>query len=215
MTEFTITNTRPEHAQSVYDVVRLAYGTPLDKPCPMCINADDVREQIERFSEGQFVAVTHENDAEIVIGIAATMRTSRPPTAPPLKWIPAIGSKGIAAHEPDGEWLYGVEHCVRPSHQRRGISTTLYKSRFEFVKKLNLRGWYAGGMILGYARYRDQMSEETYAEKVMCGELVDSTVTMQMNRGFDARAYIKDYIEEEEHNNSGILIVWENPDYTP
>lgn len=75
----TIMNTLPRHGQGVYDVVRLAYGVPLHEECAGCINTSDVMEQLQRFPEGQFVAVYHDGDKEQVVGMASTMRTSYPP----------------------------------------------------------------------------------------------------------------------------------------
>lgn len=211
--DITITNTRPEHAQGVYDTVRLAYGVPLDEECEECCFPDAVLEQIQRFPEGQFVALTLENGVETVVGIAATMRVNHPPSEEPHQWMDAIGSMGIANHVPDGEWLYGVEMSVRPAYRKRGIGTALYKARFDLVKRLNLRGWYAGGMLMGYHRYEGSLTPREYGEKVIRREIIDPTVTMQMNRGFEGRAVIENYLDEELAGNAAVLIVWENPDY--
>ena len=213
MEEIKIINTAPEHGPQIYDVIRLAYGGTLDDDCITCIDAEATREQIARFPEGQFVAVMTVDGEELVVGMASTMRTRVPPTEPPRVWMDAIGSLGIANHEPTGEWLYGVEASVRLNYQGRGIGTALYHARFDLVKKLNLRGWYAGGMLAGYHRYRNQMPVEIYAEKVMQREIHDPTVTMQMNRGFEARGLIKDYIEDAQGETHAMLIVWNNPDF--
>ena len=209
----TIENTRLEHAQQVYDTVRLAYGMRLDQPCATCVNAEAVQDQLERFPEGQFVAVYHGPEGEEVVGMAATMRIHRPPTMKPRDWMDQIGSTGIANHKPDGVWLYGVEMAVRPAFRRQGTGTALYKARFELVRRLNLQGWYAGGMLMGYHRYQDQMMPREYGEKVIRREIVDPTVTMQMNRGFEAWEVIENYLPEAHAGNAAVLIVWENPDY--
>ncbi len=211
--DIRITNTQLEHAQGVYDTVRLAYGVPLDEECEECINPNAVKEQLERFAEGQFVALYRENGVDTVVGIAATMRLSRPPTEHPLKWMDAIGSMGIANHIPDGEWLYGVEMSVRPAFRKRGIGTALYQARFDLVKRLNLRGWYAGGMLMGYERYEDELTPLEYGQKVIQREIIDPTVTMQMNRGFEGREVIENYLDEPDAGDAAVLIVWENPDY--
>lgn len=211
--DIIINNTQPEHAQGVYDTVRLAYGVGLDEDCEECSNPNAVGEQIERFPDGQFVALHRENEVETVVGIAATMRVHYPPTEKPHTWLDAIGSFGIANHISDGEWLYGVEMSVRPSFRKRGIGTALYQARFALVKHLNLRGWYAGGMLMGYRRYQDTLTPREYGEKVIQGDIIDPTVTMQMNRGFEGRAVIEDYLDEPEAGNAAVLIVWENPDY--
>lgn len=102
--------------------------------------------------------------------------------------------------------------AVHPNFRQYGIGTALYEARFELVRQLGLRGWYAVGMLMGYDRYRHRMSVREYGEKVMRRELDDPTVTMQMNRGFRPVAVVEDYMEEEISGNAGVLIVWDNPD---
>lgn len=213
MENVTIINTQARHCAAYFDVIRLAYGGTLDDDCPFCITTQAAEEQIRRFPEGQFVAVTEREGEEVVVGIAATMRTSKPPTSTPLPWIDAIGSLGIANHDPEGDWLYGVEASVRQDYQGQGIGSALYKARFDLVKRLNLRGWYAGGMLLGYLDYEDELSPAEYAEKVRQREILDPTVTMQMNRGFEAWGVIENYMDESEEDRHAMLIVWQNPAY--
>lgn len=210
----TIVNAKAEYGAQIHDVVRRAFGVPEDEPCDECIGAKAVAEQVMRFPEGQFVALHQPEDDEVlVVGYASTMRTNKPPTNKPLAWMDAIGSMGIVNHVPDGEWLYGVEMAVRPKYHRQGIGTQLYDARFELVQNLNLKGWYACGMLMGYHRYADQMSVREYGEKVMGRELYDPTVTMQMNRGFKPRQVVEDYLDEPDAGGGAILIVWENPEY--
>jgi GNAT superfamily N-acetyltransferase len=124
---------------------------------------------------------------EIVVGTATTMRTRRPPDAPPLGWHAVIGDYGLPNHDPEGDWLYGVEIAVHPDYQRRGIATALYRARLALVPELGLEGWYAGGMLMGYHRYADVLTPRAYAERVIAGELTDPTVSMQLHRGLRPR----------------------------
>ena len=66
---------------------------------------------------------------------------------------------------------------------------------------------------MGYDRYRDKMTPLEYGEKVIAGEIKDPTVTMQVNRGFEAWSVIEDYIDEPVAGDAAVLIVWHNPDY--
>ena len=68
-------------------------------------------------------------------------------------------------------------------------------------------------MLMGYEDYRDEMSVAEYGQKVLTGEIIDPTVSMQKNRGFELREVIIDYMEEEQAGDAAVLIVWENPDY--
>lgn len=214
--QIKVINATEAHRFGIRETVRSAYKVTPSEICRGCINDNDVLQQLARFPEGQFIAIQEQaNGEELVVGMASTMLTSYPPTQKPRSWMGEIGTKGIANHDANGEWLYGVEMAVRPSYRRMGVGTKLYHARFEFVKKLNLRGWYAGGVLMGYERYKDQMTPHEYGEKVIKGELIDPTVTMQMNRGFKAIEVIDDYLDEGAAGNTAVLIVWENPEYRP
>ncbi len=209
----TIRNTRISDSDGVQLTIRLAFNVPLDEECDDCMGEPQVRAQLERFPEGQFVAIYNDGSGDKVVATAHTMRVTKAPY--PGTWLGTIGSRGIKNHNPDGEWLYGVEMAVRPSFRKQGIGTALYQARFELAKRLNLKGWYAGGMLMGYDKMRGKMSIEEYGEKVLKGELIDPTVTMQKNRGFELREVIIDYMDEPQAGDAAVLIVWENPDYQP
>ncbi|MCY4537195.1 MAG: GNAT family N-acetyltransferase [Chloroflexi bacterium] len=210
LSNLRVQNTMPEHAVDVSETVREAFGVASGEACDDCMTPAHARAQIGRFPAGQFSATVAGGK---VVGMAATMRTSRPPSQKALDWMSAIGDLEISAHEPAGRWLYGVEMAVRPRYQGRGIGTKLYHARFQLARSLNLCGWYAVGMLMGYARYADEMDVTSYGEKVMARELRDPTVTMQMNRGFRVDYVVTDYLDEPAAGDAGVLIVWENPDY--
>ncbi len=212
--DFAVVNTELRHAEGVYDALRLANGYPTDRYCH-CINPEAVAEQLERFPEGQFVAIVYEDGQEKVVGMATTMRTRRSPDERPLPWYDQIGSFGLRNHDPDGEWLYGVEIAVDPHYQKQGVASALYKARLGLSEKLGLKGWYAGGMLMGYHRYRDQMSPREYGEHVLAGRLTDPTVTMQLHRGLEGRAIIEGYYPEWVAGDCAVLIVHEHERQQP
>ncbi|MDE2777845.1 MAG: GNAT family N-acetyltransferase [Chloroflexota bacterium] len=213
---FDIFNTKPAHVSSVVISLWSAYGVRpyADEECDDCFTEDDILAHIERFPQGQFAAQRISGpSAGNCVGMATTMRASRPPTAPILPWREAIGDMTLSAHEPDGDWLYGVEMAVHSMYQRHGIGTGLYEARFDLARRLNLRGFYAVGMLMGYERHADDMDVIEYGEKVIAGEINDPTVTMQMNRGFRAVRVVTGYCDEPAAGDAGALIVWDNPDY--
>ncbi len=208
----TITHTKPQYAEGICCTVRRAFHVDLKEECDDCMKPGDIIAQIDAFPEGQFVAVYEDdNGDDLVVGMAATMRTSRPPSEKALSWMDAIGGLKIPNHEADGDWLYGVEMAVRPIYHRNGIGTQLYKKRFQLVKDLNLRGWYAVGMLMGYENHAGQMDVVTYGNKVIAGEIYDPTVSMQVNRGFRAEYVVTDYLDEPPAGDAGVLIIWDNP----
>ena len=204
---FEVVPKRVEHALEAFDVISLANGYPVD-PVKRERHSHYIAQQLERFPEGQFVAVVRAGGRERVVGTSTTLRTARAPTEPPLPWREAIGDYGIPTHEPEGAWLYGVEIAVHPRFQRRGIATTLYRTRLGLVEELDLAGWYAGGMLMGYHRYADRLSPRAYAEQVITGTLEDPTVSMQMRRGLVPTGIIEDYYREPKAGDCAVLLTW-------
>ena len=209
-----IMNTKSWHAEDVANTFREAYRIPRHEDCDDCFAPEDIEAHIMRFPEGQFMAMRISGPhAGHAMALAVTMRTPRPPTAPILPWMEAIGDLQLKAHEPEGQWLYGVEMAVHPMYRRHGIGTGLYQARFQMARQLNLRGWYAVGMLMGYEKRAAEMDVIEYGEKVIAREIKDPTVTMQMNRGFRAERVVIDYCDEPAAGDAGVLIVWENPEY--
>ena len=202
---------QPRHGRGVYEVICHANGFDPDEYITGVFGLDTWEAALSHFPQGQFVAVTHINGAEKVVGVALAMRTSYAPSRTPRSWRSMIGDLDLNQNDPKGRWLYGVEKAVHPEHQGRGVGKALYKAQFELVQHLNLRGMYAGGMLKGYRTYRDQMSVREYAARVMSGEIFDPTISVQMKRGFKPRTLIENYVWDSECEHTGMLIVWDNP----
>jgi GNAT superfamily N-acetyltransferase len=207
LVDFEVVPKRVEHAPEAFDVIHRANGYPVD-PVKRERHTGFVAQQLERFAEGQFVAVVREGGRERVVGTSTTLRTARAPTEPPLPWREAIGDYGIPTHDPDGAWLYGVEIAVHPAFQRRGIASALYRTRLGLVEELDLAGWYAGGMLMGYHRYADRLSPRAYAEQVIEGTLEDPTVSMQMRRGLVPTGILEGYYREPKAGDCAVLLTW-------
>ena len=116
-------------------------------------------------------------------------------------------------HDPEGDWYYGGDISVHPEFRRRGVGSQLYEARKGIVKQLNRRGIVAGGLIPGFAAYKETMSPGEYVERVASGDLYDSTLSFQLGRGFEVRGLLEDYIDDDASDNWATLIVWENPFY--
>lgn len=170
---------------------------------------DDWANAVTRFPSGQFIAVAEVQGKTKVVGVALSIRTDYLPSAKPLSWHQMIGDLSLKNHNPKGRWLYGVEKAVHPDYQGLGIGSALYKAQFGLIKRHNLRGMYAGGMLKGYKHYRHRMSIQEYAGKVMRGEIFDPTVSVQMKKGFKARTIIENYSWDHEASHAGVLIVYE------
>jgi GNAT superfamily N-acetyltransferase len=208
---FRIEAAKLEHGPGVYEVTCLANDFDPSGFVPNIFGLEDWPQTIGSFPEGQLVAVASINHQDKVIGVALSLRTHYSPAEKPLSWLQMIGNLSLSKHDPSGRWLYGVEKAVHPDFQGLGVGSALYEAQFDLIKRLNLRGMYAGGMLKGYKHYKDKMSIREYAGKVMRGEIFDPTVSVQMKKGFKPRTPIENYSWDHQANHTGMLIVYEAP----
>lgn len=210
MNNFIIRNATPADAESIFHLSYAVYGDTLD-----IVGENDyiptwsLVRHIQRFADGVFVADTGTD----IVGFAITLRTAHSPYKTAHGWLEAIGGVELTAHDPRGLWIYGVDFGVHRAYRKQGIGTALYRARFDMVRRLNLKGFYAGGMLAGYKAYHDQMTIEEYVKRVRQGTLDDPTITMQLNRGFKPGAVLKHYCGKSLVNDSAMQIIWHNVAY--
>lgn len=209
--EIQIINARSEHAAAMYDVGRLGYSVPLTEECSDCPGPHSLPQVLERFPEGQFVAV----DGETVVGYGVTMVTHHAPEDQRQIWHETIGDMTLVNHDPAGDWLYLVDFVVHPGYQGRGVGKKLFRAAMELSQRLGLKGCYGGGMLSGYYLHSQDMSLETYADRVRSGEMSDPTVTAEIRSGFEGGRLLRDYADYGLSANAAMLITWRNPNYAP
>jgi len=210
---YTIVNSQERHCKQISDIIKLAHGfetTTLDETFP---EPDQVLLQINKHPTGHFIAVSTIEGKEVVLGVAITMRSHYSPDYEPLPYMEMIGTIEIPKHNPEGEWLYGVECAVLPEYQGKGVASALYKARFDYVRQENIKGMYACGMLKGYENYRMDYTQEEYGQMIINGEVTDPTVSVQIKNGFEARSVVHSYEVDYPAGNAAMLIVWESPDY--
>jgi len=161
------------------------------------------------FPEGNFVALHRDR----VIGLGSGFLIDFDFDHAQHRFQEIIDGGFYRNHDPEGDWYYGGDISVHPDFRRRGVGSLLYEARKGIVKKLNRRGIVAGGLIPGFATYKETMSPDDYVERVASGALHDSTLSFQLGRGFEVRGLLEDYIDDEASDNWATLIVWENPSY--
>ncbi|MDE2777853.1 MAG: GNAT family N-acetyltransferase [Chloroflexota bacterium] len=161
------------------------------------------------FPEGNFVALHRDR----VIGLGSGFLIDFDFEHAQHRFQEIIDGGFYRNHDPEGDWYYGGDISVHPDFRRRGVGSLLYEARKGIVKKLNRRGIVAGGLIPGFAAYKETMSPDDYVERVASGALHDNTLSFQLGHGFEVRGLLEDYIDDEASDNWATLIVWENPSY--
>jgi GNAT superfamily N-acetyltransferase len=205
-----IVETQPAHFEALETLQKLVFA---DIPGEEAFTADLYREHLRYFPEGQMTALAQTEAGERVVGSTTTMQTSETFEGAHPYYFDFIGGGTLATHDPNGEWLYGIDVGVHPEFRGRGIGKRLYAERRKLVRRLNLRGELVAGLLPGYPRYRGKLSVEDYAGQVAAGELRDPTLSMQLGVGFRLRKLLYGYVTDARSDNVVTLIVRENPDY--
>ena len=115
----------------------------------------------------------------------------------------------FTTHEPNGDWLYGMDLSVHPGYRSKGIAKALYNKRIELCKQIGLKGQMTVGMLNGYDKVRNEMSVDEYYNKVKNHDLFDPTVSVQEKLGFEIVGLMKDYLNDPTCGNAGAVIVME------
>lgn len=121
------------------------------------------------------------------------------------------GNGMYSTHDPEGDYLYGIEVIVDPAYQGMRLGRRLYDARKELAENLNLKGILLGGRIPGYHKYAYEMSPQEYIIKVKNREIYDRVLTFQMSNDFHVRNLLDNYWPEDHHSQGhAVLLEWVN-----
>lgn len=176
---------------------------------PIGYTPEMIRGQIGNFPEGQFVA---EFDGKVV-GYCATQRISGEIALRKHTWREITGGGFASRHDPEGDYLYGIEVSVDPTARGLRIGRRLYHARKRLCEKLRLRGIIFGGRLPGLARAIKRFeTPEAYVKAVIENVVRDPTMTFQIRNGFEFQGLLKDYFPGDTQSlGYAALMVWKNP----
>ena len=122
-----------------------------------------------------------------------------------------IGEGHLKKHDPEGDYLYGIEVFVDPDYQGMRLGRRIYDARKEICENLNLKGILIGGRIPGYQKVASEMSPQEYIRQVKSKELYDPVLTFQLANDFHIKKLIKNYMPEDtESLGYAVLLEWNN-----
>ncbi|GAB1421070.1 GNAT family N-acetyltransferase [Anaerolineales bacterium] len=206
MSEIIIENIKKEHAKGLEILQWACYPTLGEQE--IMTEKHFVR-HCDLFPEGQFVALSNKK----IVGLGSGFLMEFDFDHIKHKFNEIMDYGYYSNHNPRGSYYYGTDISVHPDYRSQGIGSLLYQARKNLCIQLNLKGIVAGGLIPGYVHYKDQMTAKVYAEKVVLGELYDTTLSFQLSKGFKLRGMLEDYLEDSASDNWATLIVWDNPQY--
>jgi GNAT superfamily N-acetyltransferase len=193
----SVVNTTPAHAPQMAALQRKVF--PTLAPAELMQEAHYLR-HLEVFPEGQWAAL----DGDRVVGMTTTMRYHF--STAQHTFLEVSDNLWMGTHEPDGEWLYGLDMGVDPDYRGLGIARALYEARQALVQRLGLRGQVIVGLLSGYAAVSSALTVEAYFDLVRTGVMADPTVTAQQKMGFQIVAFMPQYVDDPSCGHAGVLM---------
>jgi hypothetical protein len=168
--------------------------------------------QRRAFPEGQFVA----DCGGEVVGAASTLIVKWDDFILDRAWKHLTGDGHFTTHESTGRTLFGAEFVVNLVRRGTGAARALYLAQRRLCRRLNLRRVIIAARMPGYRANEEAMSPETYAQRVVWGDLDDPNLRFAMALGFQYCGVIRGYMPEDlESGGNAALFVWLNPLYSP
>ncbi len=171
-------------------------------------SAQQVRGQINNFPEGVFVAVYDDK----IVGYCVTCIVEEKIARRQHTWHEISGGGFSSRHNPEGDYLYGLDVSVDPDYRRLRIGQRFYRARRELCRVLELKGIMFGGRMPGYQRRRkDYSTPEAYLEAVKTQVIKDQVVNFQFKQGFEAIGVLKGYLPDDKASGGhAVHMLWTN-----
>ncbi|MBU0539094.1 MAG: carbon-nitrogen hydrolase family protein, partial [Gammaproteobacteria bacterium] len=126
----------------------------------------------------------------------------------------AITANGYGTrHDPEGEWLYGMEVCVDSSVRGYRIGQRLYNARKKLCEELGLKGIVFVGRFPSLSRrIKKYGSAENYLDAVVNQQTRDPVLSFQLRNNFEVIDLMPNYlVDDKDSMGYGVHLVWHNP----
>ena len=165
-----VRNAQMEDVPQIAALSKKVYGVP------DAYQESLVRGQIRNFPEGMFVVC----EGDRVIGYCATFVISGQLALKSHTWMEITGGGYASRHDPDGDYLYGMDVFVDPDYRGQRIGRRLYNARKKLCRDWRLKGIVFGARIPTlHKRLKDYDSVEDYLEAVKNKSRRDPVLTFQ------------------------------------
>lgn len=173
---------------------------------------DEFRRLLSLFPEGQ-LCIT---DKDTVVAAALTLIVDYARHGENHSYEDIVSDGYFRTHDPDGDYLYGIDLFVHPDYSGMRLGRRLYDVRKELCESLNLKGILVGGRMPGYSKYSHELTPMQYIEQVKSAKLSDPVLTFQLANDFHPKRVLKNYIPSDTESGSyATLLEWSNIFYTP
>ena len=168
-----------------------------------------IRGQINNFPDGQFVILVDDK----VVGYCATFRISEKIGLKPHTWAEITGNGYASRHDPEGDWLYGMEVIVNPENRGYRLGQRLYNERKKLCQSLGLKGIvFAGRLPTLSNRIKKYKDVDNYIDAVKNKKARDPVLSFQLQNGFEVINVLPNYLANDHQSMGyGVHLVWRNP----
>lgn len=195
---YIIQQTEARHATALDALQRLVFPTLAEEER---MAERHYLHHLEVFPQGQMVLM----DGDEVIGMTSSIRYHL--SLEDHTFLGVSDNLWFNTHEPQGDWLYGMDMGVHPRYRGQGLARQLYRARQEICRSLGLKGQVIVGMPIGYVDYAREMSLDEYYEHLIEGSIYDPTVSTQMRMGSEPQRLIHNYLDDPNCGNAGVLMI--------
>ena len=171
-----------------------------------------IEKLIKDFAEGQFCL---EDNGQIV-GVALTVKVAYNKFSNPHTYDDLIGHREAILNDKKGDALYGLDVLIHPDYRGYRLGRRLYDARKELCRQATLRAILAGGRIVNYHKYSQELTPSQYLDKVQRREIYDPILTFQLANDFSVKRLLGKYLPEDEKSRGfATLLEWNNFLYDP
>ena len=171
---YVIQQTEAQHAKALDALQRVIFPTLAEEER---MAERHYLHHLTVFPTGQLVLL----DGNKVIGMTSSIRYHL--SLEDHTFLDVSDNLWFNTHEPEGEWLYGMDMGVHPDYRGQGLARQFYRARQELCRELGLKGQIIVGMPNGYGQYAQEMSLEAYFAQLVAHNIYDPTVSTQMRMG--------------------------------
>ncbi len=168
-----------------------------------------IRGQVTVFPEGQFVVEYNDE----IVGYCSTFIIAEKIAMKAHTWDEISGAGFASRHDPNGDYLYGMDVCVDADYRGLRIGTRLYNKRRELCEEMGLKGIIFGGRMPGFSKKKkDVKTPEAYLELVKARKIRDPVVFFHLSNGFEPIGILKNYLKQDpESDGNATHMLWQNP----
>ncbi|PMC33809.1 GNAT family N-acetyltransferase [Bacillus sp. UMB0899] len=200
-----IRNYKKEDFNKLIQIQSESFPPPF--PAELWWNEKQLENHVTLFPEGALCIEINGEMAGSMTGLIVDFN----PEHPNHTWEEITDGGYIRHHDPNGNTLYVVDICVRPSFRKFGLGKWLMLSMYDVVIHLNIDRLLGGGRMPGYHKKADNMTAEQYVEAVVNGTVKDPVLTFLLRCSRTPIGIIPNYLEDEESCHFAALMEWKNP----